>query len=348
MKSAWHSRPLRLALLAVMLLHVSAGLIFAADPPTTAPSFDRLVSEYMAGKWDDLDADLKAIVRQPATLTASQKADIDYIRQTLAECRPLWWTRSESGKRTQIRMSIFNVPITAIYDPQQKQGMNVRFSENTRAFTLGWVPEDMVSTAPAEHGFTKGELGAGGVWSTLGMTAGYTVVPFRSLMNMTEIDKIKLTRDLDFQGNLAAAYYGNPRTRQWWFFLSMHYYKPQYATSSIVMSRKALGAMFVAEVATHPEQYPSIRLPATLEPEGAENRLVGSVHDWIERHGWTLAEDKLLRQATKAFALANASVIRTGGPVKLANGLQISLEPAEDTALQLERDHWLAQKWMKN
>ena len=120
-------------------------------------------------------------------------------------------------------------------------------------------------------------------------------------MNSNDSDRLKLTRVLDFRGDLAAAYYGNPRTRQWWYFLSLHYYRPQYQKSPIVMSRKALGAMFVAELATHPDRYPSIKLPGSLNPQDAEEKLVAAVHDRIERHGWTFAEDKLIRDATRAF-----------------------------------------------
>jgi hypothetical protein len=230
----------------------------------------------------------------------------------------------------------------------QKQELNIQFSGDEKTFTLGLVPGDMDSTQQAEHGFTKGELGAGGIWSALGMASGYLQVSLSSMMNFGEVEKLKFTRAVNFRGDLAAAYYGNPRTRQWWLFLALHYYKPQYQKSPIVMSRKALGAMFVAELAAHPDQYPSIKLPAKLETDHAEEKLVMSVQDQIERHGWTLKEDQRIRDAIKAFAIANTSVIHTGGPVKLSNGLQISLDPKEDLPLQLKRNQWFVQQLVKN
>jgi hypothetical protein len=319
----------------------------AAAPSTEPDACDKVIAQYMAGKWDGLEAAIKPIAKQPGILTASQKVDIDYITQTLAECHPAWWAPCVAGKRTQIKVSIFKVPVTAVYDPTQKPGLNADFSDD-RTFTLGLVPGELGSTQQAEHGFTKGELAAGGVWSALGMASGYVQLPMSSLLDSSDAEKLKLQRVLTFRGDLAAAYYGSPRSRQWWLFLALHYYKPQYQKTPIVMSRKAIGAMFVAELAAHPTDYPSIKLPANLDADHAEDKLVAAVHDRIERHGWTLAEDKLIREAVKAFALANASALHTGGPVKLANGLQISLEPKDDVALQLKRDQWLAAEFAKH
>ena len=212
------------------------------------------------------------------------------------------------------------------------------------AITLGWPAGEMDNAAQAEHGFTKGELNGYVVWSTLGMTQVYLTIPFQSMVNLSQADNLKLTRVLDFRGNVAAAYYASPRSRQWALFLSMHYYQSKYQKSSNVMSRKALGAMFAAEVLAHRSDYPSVPFPDTLAPDNAEESLVAGFHKWIEKHQWTFAEDKLMRDALRAFALANNPVIRTGGPVKLANGLEVALDPDADAVLRAKRDRWLAQK----
>jgi hypothetical protein len=347
MKATFRSCYTQLALIAGLLVGFAAWPILAAEPSTLSENYDKLVSEYMAGKWDDLQIDLKASSTQPSTFTTAQKADIDYIRQTLLECHPLWWVRCKAGKRTQVKASIFGISVTGLYDPLQKEGMRVRFSQDSTDVTLGWAASDMDNPAQAEHGFTKGELNAASIWSSLGMTAGYSQVPFQSLINLSDADKAKLTCELDFRGGLAAAYDGNPRTRRWWFFLAMHYYRPPYQKSPFLMSRKALGAMFAEEVVAHRAKYPSIELPDSVDAEDAEAKVTAAVHDWIERHDWTLAEDKSIRDATKAFALANQSVMRTGGPVQLPSGLQISLDPQKDGELRLKRDQWVVQTLAK-
>jgi len=313
--------------IAASLICVSGTASRAADRSAPPSVYDKLVSQYMAGKWDDLDTQIKATAKSPGTFSISEKTDIDYITQALSECNPAWWKPCAGGKRTQMRVSIFNVPVTAVFDPQQKQGLNAQFNGDERTFLLGCAPGELGSNQQAEHGFTKGELAAGGLWSALGMASGYVQVPLSSLLDNGEAEKIKLQRVLNFRGDLAAAYYGSPRTRQWWLFLALQYYRPQYQKTPIVMSRKSLGAMFVAELASHPDAYPSIRLPAIQDADHAEDKLVSAVHNWIERRGWTLAEDKRIREAIKAFALANTSALHTGGPVKLANGLLISFEP---------------------
>jgi hypothetical protein len=333
-------------MIASLVICLIAAVSRAAEPPAPPLSYDQVVSQYMAGDWDDLDA--KQIAKQSATLGEPQKADLDYIAKTLTECHPAWWKQCEAGKRTPIKVSIFNVPVSAVYDPKQKDGMSANFNGDSKTFTLGWSAADMNNPQQAEHGFTKGEIGAGSVWSALGMSSGYVDVPLDTLTNPTESSKLKLMRVLSFRGDLAAAYYGNPRTRQWWYFLALHYYRGEYQKSPIVMSRKALGAMLVAELATHPDLYPSIKLPTNLKEENAEESLVIAVHNHIERKGWTLAEDKLIREATKSFALSNASAVHTGGPVKLANGLLISFDPKEDATLHAKRDQWLSQQLSRN
>ena len=94
----------------------------------------------------------------------------------------------------------------------------------------------------------------------------------------------------------------------------------------------------------HRAKYPSIQLPALADADNAEGKLALSVHDWIEKHEWTLAEDKSIREAIKAFALANQSLVRTGGLVQLPSGQQVSLDPAPDIGLRVKRDTWIVQK----
>jgi hypothetical protein len=334
-------------LIAALLIAAAATSSHAVDPPAESAVYDKLVSQYMAGKWDDLEAQIKSSTRSPDTFSIAEQTDIDYITKALGECDPAWWKLLLAGRRTPVKASIFNVPVTAVFDPQQKSGLSAQFGDD-RTFTLGWAPGELGSSKQAEHGFTKGELAAGGIWSELGMASGYAQASLSSLTSSSEAERLKLQRVLSFRGDLAATYYGNPRTRQWWLFLALQYYRPQYQKTPTVMSRKSLGAMFVAELASHPGDYPSIKLPTVQDADHAEEKLVSAVHDHIERHGWTLAEDKLIREATKSFALANASALHTGGPLKLANGKLISLEPRDDVALQSKRDQWLFEQLTKH
>jgi hypothetical protein len=81
-----------------------------------------------------------------------------------------------------------------------------------------------------------------------------------------------------------------------------------------------------------------------VEADGAETKLAGAVHGWIEHHDWSFAEDKSIREAIKQFALANQLLIRTGGPVVLPSGLQLSLDPQEDKVCRLKRDLWVVEQ----
>lgn len=110
---------------------------------------------------------------------------------------------------------------------------------------------------------------------------------------------------------------------------------------TIVNSRRAVGSMFLAEVVAHPAKYPSISLPQTLPDEKIEENLCIALKNHIEKHPWTFAEDKSLREQIKAFELLNHKELIQTGKVKLPNGLFVALDPAADDANQTARDNWL-------
>lgn len=119
----------------------------------------------------------------------------------------------------------------------------------------------------------------------------------------------------------------------------------KYAKSPSVMSRKAVGAMFVSEVLGHRSRYPSISLPDPLPDDGIEPKLAEHLREWVEKHPLTLAEDEALREAVKAFAAANggakAEGVRRSGKVTLGNGTEVMLDPDADQAAATKREEGL-------
>lgn len=69
-------------------------------------------------------------------------------------------------------------------------------------------------------------------------------------------------------------------------------------------------------------------MPKTRAADGAEEKLAEHFRGRPEKQGWSVAEDRALREAIKAFAAANDASVYQTGKVTLANRLAISLEPA--------------------
>jgi hypothetical protein len=173
------------------------------------------------------------------------------------------------------------------------------------------------------------------------MAQSWGEIPIGAQVNLKDDARRMLSYYLQFRSNVAGACFGNPRARRWGLWLDLAAWEPKYAKMEGVMSRRAVGAMFAAEVVAHADHYPSIHLPDSLPDSGAEEKLANELRPWIEKHGMTLAEDQSLRDALKAFAAANTGKVRLTGMVTLPNKLMVALDPEADKKEAEKRDAWL-------
>jgi hypothetical protein len=308
-----------------------------AVPSATRPGAgfrDQVVAEYLDGKWEQLEIDLAA-TRGPAGLNPAERADVDAVRRAMAECRPPWWKVIKAGKKVNFQ------PVVWGHGFAGKASVQMSYVGSASHVTLMWDAADMDNPAPAEHGFSKGELNDLAVWLNLGTAQGWGEISIGSQVNLNADARLLLTRYLAFRANVTGAYYGGPRARRWALWLDLAAWQEKYAQMEAVMSRRAVGAMFAAEVVGHPDRYPSIHLPDALPDTGAEEKLVGQLKPWIEKHGLTLPEDQALRDALKAFAAANTGNVRRSGKVILPNGLAVAMDPQPDKTEAEKRDAWL-------
>jgi hypothetical protein len=312
----------------------------AATADVQAGAYARVVDEYMQGKWDDLQKDLSPRNPDLGTLTAGQKADVQYLRTTLSECRPPWWQQAKSGQEFNFEPAVWGRSLRASFDPGQTSSVSLSYNNGQASLTLKWDVTDMDSPAKAEHGFSKGELNDLSVWSSIGMGEAWTRVPVQSMVNMSDATKTQLQRYLDFNADVVGVYYATPRARRWGLWLFCAAYLNKYAAMVTVNSRKAVGSMFLGEVVAHRAKYPSIRLP-DLPSEKIEENLCIQLKNNIEKHPWTLAEDRSLREALKSFAAFNQRSLLQTGVVRLPSGLPLALDPSADQADQVARDEWL-------
>jgi hypothetical protein len=324
-----------------------ANAIFAQAPPAapdSADPFHRLLDAYLDGKWDEVETMFAAPAREVQSIPAAEQPKVNYMRQTLSDGRPTWWKRCQAGEKFAFSPNVWGRAVKATFDPAAKSGIQLTVIRGELSIALAWPSADMDNPAPAEHGFSKGDLSSLSIWSTLGMAEAWSAIPLAAQTNLKEDAKVRLQQYLDFRGNVTGVYYGNPRARRWGLWLFMAMYMDKYAQLPVRASREAIAVMFMSEVAGNPTKYPSIPLPGALPAEGAEEKLAAALRGRIEKHGWTLVEDKYLRDAIAAFATANGRQVHLNGQVTLANGLVVALDPEKDKALRPKRDLWFKAK----
>ena len=342
------------ARLALALFRGWCGSTRAAD--TTAPAettgadsaasalLQPLLDDYMAGKWDDVAAALQAHAAEYAKLPRPQMLDLLYLKAALHQCRPAWWKTCKAGEKFNFSAAVWNKQIDTTFDPAVSQGVQFQSVGGKVHLTVSWNVTEMDDPKPAEHGFSKGELNQLTVWMALGTGEAWTELPKVAFLSTEGEQKVAMGRFLDFRGNVTGAYYSMPRARRWGFWLFTAAYMDKYAKIPTIMGRQALGAALLEEVAAHRALYPSIPLPEKVSAETAEKDVALALKAWIEKHPWTFAEDRSLREVIKRLATSNGKEVETSGMVALGNGLSMALDPQRDSEFRTKRNAWLTAK----
>lgn len=339
----------RLFSIAILLL----GLIpraACAEPATQASLHDQLVTLYLDGKWDDLNALLIAQARGLAALGPVEKADVDYIRRAVSDGRPSWWKLCKGGKPVRFRPLVWGRSLNASYAPGEKETINISTINDSATVALTWNAKSMDDPAALEElPFTRGESLQVDVWDLLGTAEGEVGIPVRALLKMTEADRAALNRFLEFRAHVTSACYAGPRARRLALWQSISGWSHEYENVPTVMSRKAVGILFAVEFFSHEPSYPTLKRPEEPPADGAESKMIWSLQEQIRQHGLSFAEDRALREAIRAFAAANASEprARSSGKLTLPGGLFIGLDPAADKPLAVQRDAWIKSHYAK-
>jgi hypothetical protein len=330
-------------------LFLALGTLLLGETPPAAPPaggpYQRLVEAYMAGQWDAAAGMLAAGNRELQAVPASEQPKVTYIRQSLAECRPdAWWARCMAREKFVFTPHIWGHEMPATFDPAATNPVRLQFSRGKVQVTLMW-PATMGENQVAKgRGFLPEDLTHLNVWNTLGMAEAWARIPLKAQTNLPAAAQVQLAQYMDFRSHLTGVYYGTPKARRWGLWLCMAMYVGENVGNAGRSAREAIAVVFMSEVAANPTRYPSIPLPKKLPDVDTEEKLAWELRLWIEKHGWTLVEDKLIRDAMAACAKANGMPAYQKGQVTLANGLIIDLDPAKDTPLRQQRDSWFQAK----
>ena len=331
-----------------LLIFLTAGTVVLAQTPPVVPTpgepFQRLLDAYMGGRWDEVEGMFAAPGRELQAIPQSEQPKVNYMRQTFSECRPEWWKRSKAGEKFAFSPNVWGRAVPATFDPAAKGPIQWSISRGQLFWTVMWPGEVMDNPVAARRGFSKDDLFHLSVWSTLGTAEAWSAIPLEAQTNLKEDAQMLLMRYLDFRSNITAVYYATPHARRWGLWLCLAMYVGENAGNPLRSAREAIAVMFMSEVVANPAKYPSIQLPKTLPPGDVEEKLAWELRLWIEKHGWTLVEDKYLRDTFAAFAKVNARQAHLKGQITLANGLIVALDPEKDKLLRVKRDLWFKSK----
>jgi len=313
--------------------------------------YQRMADAFLASDWSELAEALKMPAGQLRLLTPGQRADVAYVRKTAAECRPAWWKAAKSTTRRSFRVTLWGRPMAVVFTPAEKSNVNVQTTQGRRTIAVSWNPSPLDSTAPAggemaAHGCTAGDLADLTVWQTLANAQLMTSMPLKTLSAFYNRDKEAFQRYQLFRNNLAGLYHGSPRARHAALIVDLAAFMEKYGSGPLAGSRRAVGAMLIAVVLANPSKWPSLPLPETLAPDGAEQALAVHLKMRVGK-AWTIAEDRALREATAAFHRKNTKQVLASGKVILPNRLTFYLAADADAACRPRRDAWVARQFAK-
>jgi len=350
------SAPSRLTVTALTVAAVVAWDVRSAaagETPTqrARARCERIARAFLASRWDALRRELPVPEDERELLTPSQRKDLEYVRETLAQCRPAWWKAAKGTKRAKFRVQLWGRKLPVTYVPSEKPGLQMHTIAGVPEITVSWNPSPLDSTEPASRsarggGFTLGDKAELGVWGTLANGYLYATLGLRKIRTLHEQDKAGFARYGVFRENAGTLYHGSPRARHAALTIYLGAFLPKYGADPYGGCRRAIGSMFVAEVLADPSRYPSLPLPRGAPSGGAEQAAAIHYRSHMAADG-SVAEDRALREAILAFATKNDQTVLDSGKVVLPNALVTMLDPEKDGPLRPQRDAWVARQLRK-
>jgi len=335
--------------LSALLLLLAGAAAAAAAPGKSAPAegkgddlYARITAAYMDGNLEELAKAFSVRPVEMTKLSRTQRADVDYIRQAMAECCPAWWNTLKAGKKATVQAVLWGRTVNVTCDPDAKGQTQFKAGDPKVDLTVGAEVTALDSPDTGEYGFLRGDLAGLGLWQNLSGAAGLSNLTPKQMVIIGEKDQLRFGLYVAFRGNLGALYYGTPPIRRWGLHIYLAAYMPEFGQGDAAAARRAAAAMFLVEMLRSPSTYPSLPLPDSLAAEDAEAKLAVHYKFMIKRDSaWTIAEDKAFRAAVKAFASANELKVLEAGKVTLPNNLTFAMMPGDDKQLQAQRDKFI-------
>ena len=346
------------ALAVVGMLQVSAVAAPAAEEAArreATAAYEEAAKAYLNSRWTELKEALPAASRHTTRMTAQQRADLVYIRNTAPTFRPAWWKACKSTTEAKFRATIWGRSMVIDYAPSDHMSITPRVDNQRMKVTLklGWNPSQVDSSKPAagslaaRHGLTEGDLGEVRVWRQIGCSYMTECLPLMTVVELHNNHQHIYWHLLYFYGNLTSMYHCSPKARRTALLMYSSEMKQKGSPEGYLRACRAISALFLTSVLADPSKWPSVNLPYDV-PEGlTEEKTSAHVCGNIEPT-WTIAEDRAWREALASFFRVNRErALRGRGAVLLPNKTVFMLMEPDDRKYQDKRDAWVKERLQK-
>jgi hypothetical protein len=324
----------------------------SAEP---SPLYVDFVRRYLAGDWNTLAADLVAKQKEIAALPEGNRADLTYIKQALAECRPAWWDQVKRGKPLQFTQAVWGQPVKISFTPAETaafQGVSAVNGGNINR--VAWSPSDMdaVGAVPVEYSelimegptnITRGDGLDYTIWRILA-TAQF-IQKNDTGKKLPEPENSQYLRAQGFWQAVTASYYCTPAARRLALMRGAQFLHKDASDEPNSIAQRTLGAAFNIELKTHFADYRTLlKLHSVFQVITTDDNAefyccYNNYYRFIQDTSFSLAEDRRIREFVKQLAEANS--IWTNPEILLPGKQVMELDRDKDQALQIQRIHYL-------
>jgi hypothetical protein len=317
-----------------------------------SPLHEGFVARYLAGDWEKLAGDMTAKEKEIAALPAKEVADLTYIKQVVAECRPAWWEAVEAGRATPFQQVIWKQAVQVQYEAGPSPRLGDKAATNG-AVTVNWAAGDMYAPGPlalpemgpgdqTNFGFRKRDGAGSAIWMLLGEAALRSQVGPEKVSQLAAGEREQYERFGEFRKALTAAYYGTPPVRRLVLFQSCWAVQSLQDTHANVVGKRPLGAAVLLEVLLHRGRNPTLPPETVLQSDlnaadghTVEARRCQPVTTLMLSRRLTLEQDRKFRDLVQALAASNGDW--QNSRISLGNDLAYDLDAAKDGSLAKAR-----------
>lgn len=332
-------------------------------PPKPDPELDKVSPEardlyqkaldlYMANKFTEMKDSLLGQAKVIGTLTPTLKTNLNYMKSSAVEFRPLWWKSCRSSSNTSFQAKIWDRQFVANYEPSEDLGeqMPVDYNERTQKFTVivSWRPNYIDNDKPLKgqqalrHKLTQGDLGEVIAWHELGHNYITNFLQGKTVIDLYRNHHMLFNAAQEFYADMTAMYHCTPHGRL--ACMCMRTDDIESGQDSGLESHHraayAIGAILVTNFLQDPAKWPSVHLPGVVPDKKPELNTVIYVYDHFAA-SLTLAEDRAIRDLVHKFIFTNGAGILNGGAFPLANKLPFNIMENDDRDLVGKRDAWV-------
>jgi hypothetical protein len=315
---------------------------------------------YMSGNWEKYDELVKTSAQMSRELDADARRDIAYMRNSVADFRPLWWKNCQSSSAITFKANIWNRQFTANYMPSQSVGHQSAGIMNGQVVALvSWRPEYVGSQKTfnneemmrihgiyvpraEEFGFSMGTMAETIAWHELGHNYITISLTAEQLITLYREHRLLFGCLQEFYADLTALYHGYPDSRLFTFLFRTaeleHYDEGE---SHCRGCAHGTGALILHRVLMDPDSWPSFHLPGKVPPSNVEINTIKYLRANVDTN-WSLEEDRNLRMFLKKWIFTHgANALRQKGRILLPSKQVMYLVYVDDREEQRKRDEWV-------